>query len=36
MSEDKDWISVKEAAAIRNVSERTFLNKSFTNDLKQL
>ena len=26
MNEDKDWISVKEAAAIRNVSERTFLN----------
>lgn len=26
MSEDTGWISVKEAAAIRKVSERTFLN----------
>jgi excisionase family DNA binding protein len=26
MSEDEGWISVKEAADIRNVSERTFLN----------
>jgi excisionase family DNA binding protein len=26
MNNDKEWISVKEAAAIRNVSERVFLN----------